>query len=199
MMRCTWLGGLRVIVLDSTVPGEGFGGVTGEQLEWLAEVLATPALEGSILALHHPPVPCVQDMAITVELRDQQQLAPVLAGSDIRAIIGAHLHSTFASFEGIPVSVAAATCYTQDLFRPERGTRGRDAAQAISLIGLYEHAVVHTVLPIDRGPGVGRESRWRDDGRVAGRGGAGDPAARDQIMNGTIAILAMIASAKSAA
>lgn len=153
-----WIGGLRIVVLDSTVPGEGHGELTDDQLAWLSAELAAPAAEGTTLALHHPPVPCVQDLAVTVELRDQHRLATALKGSDVRAIIGGHLHySTFATFAGIPVSVAAATCYTQDLFMPGRGTRGRDAAQAINLIGLYEHTVLHTIMPIHSGLGVGRE------------------------------------------
>ncbi|MEN0070660.1 MAG: metallophosphoesterase, partial [Propionicimonas sp.] len=51
------LDGLRLIVLDSSVPGHHWGLLTDAQLEWLADVLATPAPRGSILALHHPPVP----------------------------------------------------------------------------------------------------------------------------------------------
>ncbi|WP_022871693.1 phosphodiesterase [Nesterenkonia alba] len=155
--RVIMLGGLRIIVLDSTVPGHAHGELEDRQLAWLREVLAEPAPEGSILAMHHPPVPCVQDLAVTVELRDQSRLAPVLAGTDVRAILAGHLHySTSATFAGIPVSVAAATCYTQDLFTPGRGTRGRDAAQALHLVHVYEHTVMHSVAPLPGGVTVGK-------------------------------------------
>nr|WP_044494363.1 phosphodiesterase [Nesterenkonia massiliensis] len=155
--RVVMIGGLRIVVLDSTVPGYAHGEITDEQLQWLTQVLAEPSPEGTILALHHPPVPCVQDLAITVELRDQQRLATVLRGSDVRAILGGHLHySTSATFAGIPVSVAAATCYTQDLFTPGRGTRGRDAAQAVHLVHVYDHTIMHSVAPVAGGVTVGR-------------------------------------------
>ena len=155
--RVVMLGGLRIVVLDSTVPGEHHGELAGEQLRWLEEVLSAPAPEGTILAMHHPPVPCVQDLAITVELRDQSRFAEVLRGSDVRSIIAGHLHySTAATFAGIPVSVAAATCYTQDLLTPGRGTRGRDAAQGLNLVHLYDHTVMHTVVPLAGGITVGR-------------------------------------------
>jgi Icc protein len=151
--RVVMLGGLRIIVLDSTVPGEGYGQITRAQLEWLADVLSAPAPEGSILALHHPPVPCVQIAAMAVELRDQASLADVLRGSDVRAILGGHLHySTTATFAGIPVSVASATCYTQDLQKPDLGTRGRDASQAFNLVHVYGATILHSVVP--KGGGV---------------------------------------------
>lgn len=155
--RVITLGGLRIVVLDSTVPGEHYGELTQDQLLWLETVLSESAPEGTILAMHHPPVPCVQDLAVTVELRDQPAFAEVLRGSDVRSIIAGHLHySTSATFAGIPVSVAAATCYTQDLFTPGRGTRGRDSAQGLNLVHIYDHAVMHTVVPLAGGITVGR-------------------------------------------
>ncbi|MRG60059.1 phosphodiesterase [Agromyces sp. CFH 90414] len=147
--RVTDVHGLRVITLDTTVPGHHHGEVTGEQLDWLAEELATDAPYGSILALHHPPVPSVLDLAASVELRDQASLAEVIAGSDIRSILGGHLHySTTATFAGIPVSVASATCYTQDLNVPVGGTRGRDGARAFNLVHVYPSTVLHSVVPL---------------------------------------------------
>lgn len=141
--------GLRVIALDSTVPGHHFGEVTGHQLDWLAEELSTSAPHGTILAMHHPPLPSVLDLAVAVELRDQAGLAEVLEGSDVRSIIAGHLHySSTGTFAGIPVSVASATCYTQDLNVPVGGTRGRDGARAFNLVHVYESTVLHSVVPL---------------------------------------------------
>ncbi|MFF1878432.1 phosphodiesterase [Leifsonia sp. NPDC058230] len=148
--------GLRVIALDSTVPGAHHGEVTSAQLDWLAAELSTPAPHGTILAMHHPPVPSVLDLAVAVELRDQWALSEVLEGSDVRSIIAGHLHySTNATFAGIPVSVASATCYTQDLNVPVGGTRGRDGAQAFNLVHVYGTTVLHSVVPIGTYPTVG--------------------------------------------
>lgn len=144
------LDGLRIVTLDSTVPGHHHGELREEQLSWLAEVLATPAPLGTILAMHHPPVPSVLPLAASVELRDQRRLAAVLRGTDVRAIIAGHLHySTFATFAGIPVSVASSTCYAQDLTVPSGGTRPQDGAQAFNLVHLYDDTVVHSVVPVD--------------------------------------------------
>ncbi|WP_349904124.1 phosphodiesterase [Parafrigoribacterium humi] len=141
--------GLRVITLDSSVPGEHYGEVTDAQLDWLAEELSVPAPHGTILAMHHPPLPSVLDLAVAVELREQAGLAEVLEGSDIRSIIAGHLHySSMGTFAGIPVSVASATCYTQDLNVPVGGTRGRDGARAFNLVHVYRGTVLHSVVPV---------------------------------------------------
>lgn len=49
--------GLRIIALDSTVPGYHHGDLEPAQLDWLRNQLATPAPHGTLLALHHPPLP----------------------------------------------------------------------------------------------------------------------------------------------
>jgi 3',5'-cyclic-AMP phosphodiesterase len=141
--------GLRVITLDSTVPGFHHGELSDSQLDWLRGELAVSAPHGTILALHHPPVPSVQDLSVLVELRDQSRLAAALEDTDVRTILAGHLHySTTAMFAGIPVSVASATCYTQDLNVPVGGTRGRDGAQAYNLVHVYDETIVHSVVPI---------------------------------------------------
>jgi 3',5'-cyclic AMP phosphodiesterase CpdA len=116
----------------------------------VAGVLATPAPLGTILAMHHPPVPSVLPLAGSVELRDQARLARVLGGTDVRTIIAGHLHySTFATFAGIPVSVASSTCYAQDLTVPVGGTRPQDGAQAFNMVHVYDATVVHSVVPVE--------------------------------------------------
>jgi 3',5'-cyclic-AMP phosphodiesterase len=154
--RVFLVNGLRIVALDTSVPGQHYGEVTDAQLAWLARVLDVPAPFGTILAMHHPPLPTVADLAVAVELVEQHRLADVLAGTDVRAILAGHMHySSFGTFAGIPVSVASSTCYTQDLAFEQAGTRGRDAAQAFSLVHVYPETVMHSVVPIESGPTAG--------------------------------------------
>ena len=143
--------GLRVVSLDSTVPGWHHGELSAAQLDWLADVLAAPAPHGTVLALHHPPIPVpMMRLAEIIELKDQQQLAEVLAGSDVRAIIGGHFHfSSYSTFAGIPVSVASATCYTSELAPDDRLLSAVDAHQTFTMVHVYADRVVHSVVPID--------------------------------------------------
>jgi 3',5'-cyclic AMP phosphodiesterase CpdA len=143
------LGGLRLIVLDTTVPGWHHGDLDDAQLAWLGEVLATPAPLGTILAMHHPPLPSHIPLFDILELRDQSRLAGVVAGTDVRAILAGHLHySTSGTFAGIPVSVAAATCYTMDLARPAAEVNGMDAGQSFHLVHVYDDTITHAVVPV---------------------------------------------------
>ncbi|TFD65666.1 phosphodiesterase [Cryobacterium ruanii] len=151
--QCYDLNGLRLITLDTSVPGHHHGAVSDQQLRWLADELRVPAPDGTILAMHHPPIPSVLDLATAVELRDQNRLADVLRGTDVRSIIAGHLHySSMAMFAGIPVSVSSATCYTQDLNVPVGGTLGRDGARAFNLVHVYPGTVLHSVVPLGHYP-----------------------------------------------
>lgn len=153
--RVYQVGGLRIIALDSTVPGYHHGELTDAQLDWLRDELATPADEGTILALHHPPLPSPIEIFSILELQQQHRLAEVLRGSDVRAILAGHLHySTTGMFAGIPVSVASATCYTIDNSGGLGSLVGVDAGQSFNLVHIYEDQVVHTVVPVGDSPQV---------------------------------------------
>lgn len=142
------VGGLRVLWLDTTVPGADHGEVADASLGWLAEQLSQPAEEGTILGLHHTPLPVVQDLAASWELIGQRRLAALLASTDVRAIVGGHFHqSAFGTFAGIPVHAATSLAYTQDL-ATGRGMRGQDGAQAWHLISVHADTITSTVAPI---------------------------------------------------
>jgi Icc protein len=144
------IGGLRIISLDTTVPGFHHGELTDEQLDWLRDVLATPAPHGTLIAVHHPPIPTPLLWAMEMlELHAQDRFAEVISGTDVRSILGGHLHyTTHSVFAGVPVSVAAATCYTMDLADGRKLLSGVDANQAFNIVSTYEDRVVHTVIPL---------------------------------------------------
>lgn len=148
--------GLRIVSLDTSVPGYHHGELTNDQLTWLADVLSTPAPHGTLLALHHPPIPVpMLRAAEIIELADQQHLADVLAGTDVRAILGGHFHfSTYSTFAGVPVSVASASCYTSDPAPVARFVSGVDGHQAVTMMHLYADRVVHTIVPLAQAPEV---------------------------------------------
>ncbi|MBH0053786.1 phosphodiesterase [Salinibacterium sp. SWN139] len=148
--RVYMIDGLRIISFDTTVPGYHHGEIGDEQLEWLRNELATPAPHGTLLAVHHPPIPTPMLEAMgMLELQGQDRLAEVLQGSDVRAILGGHLHySTHSTFAGIPVSVASATCYTLDLSAHERLLSGVDYGQSVNVVHVYEKQTVHSIIPV---------------------------------------------------
>jgi 3',5'-cyclic AMP phosphodiesterase CpdA len=105
-----WFGGLRVIVLDSSTPGSHTGAIGPEQLAWLRAELATPAPEGTLLAVHHPPT-MLPEPSLHY-LSNSDQLREVLAGTDVCAILSGHTHSTIiTTVAGIPCVAVPGTAF----------------------------------------------------------------------------------------
>jgi Icc protein len=150
------VGGLRVVALDTSVPEYHHGELLPSQLDWLRDLLATPAEHGTVLAMHHPPIPVpTLEPAAIIELVDQHLLAEAITGSDVRGILGGHFHySSHSMFAGVPVSVASASCYTTDPAPVDRLVSGVDGHQAFNLVHVYHDRLVHTVIPIPEAPEV---------------------------------------------
>jgi len=67
-----------------------------------------------------------------------------------------HLHySTSAMFAGIPVSVAAATSYNQDLNVAVGGGRGHDGGQSFNFVHVFDETIVHSVATVASSTTVG--------------------------------------------
>lgn len=147
-----WRAGLRVVALDSSVPGEDFGVLDPETLSYLAAELATPAQHSTVVVLHHPPLSSPIEPMAAIALRNAADLRDVLAGSDVRFVLAGHNHHPSAgALGGVPVWVSPATAYRADVsstavFRAVPGS-------AISRIDLTDHGDAATVVPI--GPADG--------------------------------------------
>lgn len=147
------LDGLRLIALDTSVPGWHHGDLDRAQLDWLAGILAEPAPHGTLLAMHHPPVPSHLPLFDILELQHQDELAAVIRDTDVRGILAGHLHySAHGMFAGVPVSVSSATCYTMNVARPAADVNGMDAAQAFQLVHVHPETITHTVVPVTDAP-----------------------------------------------
>ncbi|GAA1126884.1 3',5'-cyclic adenosine monophosphate phosphodiesterase CpdA [Microbacterium natoriense] len=143
------LDGLRLIALDTSVPGWHHGDLDRAQLDWLADLLSEPAPHGTLLAMHHPPLPSHLPLFDILELRHQDELAEIVRGSDVRGILAGHLHySSHGMFAGVPVSVASATCYTMNVALPAAEVNGMDAAQAFQLVHVHPDTITHAVVPV---------------------------------------------------
>src|SRR5215212_4593279 len=101
--------GLRVIVLDSTIPGEAGGALGTAQLAWLESEVQRPAPRGSLIVLHHPcrlagpvhhyPAFILREAAALEALvaRHHERVVGVLAGHTHQANsapFGGTLHAT---------------------------------------------------------------------------------------------------------
>ncbi|MFC4128762.1 metallophosphoesterase [Nocardia rhizosphaerae] len=123
--RCVEVAGLRIVVLDSTTPLRHEGRLELEQLAWLTDQLRTPAPRGTLLVLHHPPIPSPVATADFLKLEDADRLAEVIEGTDVRMVLCGHNHLTAtAAIAGIPVWVGPAMSYRIDPMAPAGRHRG---------------------------------------------------------------------------
>jgi Icc protein len=147
------VGGLRVVTLDSLVPGAVQGLISSAQLDALADLLAEPAPAGTILAFHHPPlhVPTRSDLK-SVGLQNRDDLAAVVTGTDVIAILTGHFHVQLAGqFAGIPTWVTPGVVTRGDLTARKRLIRAVKGASAtvVDVGGPYSPAfhVLHARQP----------------------------------------------------
>ena len=142
------LGAVRVIGLDSTAADGHHGELTDAQLDRLAHELRHTPPDGTILALHHPPIASPAGALHDLQLRDPDRLAAVIRGSDIRAILCGHDHHVSSSmFAGIPVWIAPSMAYTVDALGAEDRLRGTSDG-GITIIEIHDDTVITTAVPV---------------------------------------------------
>ncbi len=127
------VGGYRFVTLDSLVPGKVYGRIGAAQLDWLREVLRTPAEHGTVLAFHHPPISLGLSVTQPVfGLLDAEELAAAIRGSDVRVVLTGHYHlQLFGMLGPVPVWVTPGVVNRIDLTTPygtERAVRGASAS-----------------------------------------------------------------------
>jgi Icc protein len=142
------VGDLRILVLDSTVPGHPYGALRPEQLDRLRAELAEPAPAGTVLALHHPPLPSAAPLASAIRLLRRDDLAAAIAGTDVRLVLAGHTHVVSAgALGGVPVWTGGPLATTLDALAPGAALRGV-ATPSVSRVDLFPGGLITTSVPI---------------------------------------------------
>lgn len=122
------VGGVRILTLDSAVPGAGYGLVPDEDLGWLRQTLEHDPQRASVVVVHHPPTPAWGPLLQALELQNAEALREVCAAGGVGTVLSGHYHHPLATVEdGIPIVVAPGVANTSDpCARPghERATVG---------------------------------------------------------------------------
>ena len=122
--RVVTVGELRLVLLDSST-----GALDPDQLTWLAGELTEPFGMGTVVALHHAPIPSPLPTLSKIGLRDPRLLADALHGSDTRLILAGHYHHPMNGlFHGLPVAVGPSLAYHQIMNAGPATVSGHDFA-----------------------------------------------------------------------
>ncbi|PWH07692.1 phosphohydrolase [Brachybacterium endophyticum] len=156
--------GGRVVVLDSSVPRAGYGHLEPEQLAWLREVMSIPAAgaeagdggAGTVLAIHHPPLVAATPLLRGLDLDGLDELAEILRGSDVRAVLSGHYHHVMrGSIGSVPVLVGPGITNIVDPLAVG-GTERADARSGAQIV------------EIDEGSGADSVRAWSTEWTSAG-------------------------------
>jgi Icc protein len=110
------LGALRLVVLDTTRPGEDPGALDAGRLGWLDAELAAPPQLPTLVAMHHPPLvigaPAWDEIGLPAA--DRRALGEVVARHrQVRRLVAGHVHRPITGeLAGRPV-LAVPSTYVQ--------------------------------------------------------------------------------------
>jgi Icc protein len=105
---------VRIVCLDTVIPGVPYGKLCEERLAWLEAQLAAEPSKPTIVACHHPPMDVGLTFSSMVGLSDGgPALATILAKNpQVQRVICGHVHRTVtAMFGQRMVWASPATCY----------------------------------------------------------------------------------------
>jgi Icc protein len=111
------IGGLDLVLLDSSVPGRPHGMLDTASLQWLDAILASSPHRPAWLFLHHPPFKTGIGHMDRQNLLNAGELAPVVSRHPrVRLIAAGHVHrATLAMFAGVPATICPASNHAVDL------------------------------------------------------------------------------------
>jgi 3',5'-cyclic AMP phosphodiesterase CpdA len=84
---------VRIVALDTTVPGAHHGNVDPDGLAWLDSALRATRGAPAIVMMHHPPVACGIPYLDKYMCREPQRIAEVIARFDnVERVLCGHVH-----------------------------------------------------------------------------------------------------------
>jgi Icc protein len=99
---------VRIVALDTLIPGQGGGELCEERLAWLERTLAAQPDKPTLVVMHHPPFATLIGHMDSQGLRDSDGLAKVIARhAQVERVLCGHIHRPIqARFGG----TLASTC-----------------------------------------------------------------------------------------
>jgi 3',5'-cyclic-AMP phosphodiesterase len=147
-------GPLRLVVLDTTRPGEDRGALDEERLSWLDAELGAAPEAPTMLAMHHPPLvtglPSLDGIGLPAE--DRRALAEVVERHrQVRRLVAGHMHRAITGVLAGCAVLAVPSTYMQarlDFLAQDLHTVPEPAGFAVH--ALLDGEVISHVQQVDR-------------------------------------------------
>jgi len=116
------VGGLDIILLDSSVAGKPHGDLEADTLGWLDATLAASPQRPALLFLHHPPFRTgIEHMDVQNLFNAQDLAALVRSHPRVQLVAAGHVHrATLTQFAGVPATICPAPNHAVALDLGER-------------------------------------------------------------------------------
>jgi 3',5'-cyclic AMP phosphodiesterase CpdA len=89
---------LRIVMLDTVIPGEGGGRLCAERLDWLDRTLAAAPSRPTLVAMHHPPFTTFIEHMDAIGLDGADAFRGVIARHpQVERVICGHVHRVITS------------------------------------------------------------------------------------------------------
>jgi 3',5'-cyclic AMP phosphodiesterase CpdA len=99
---------LRIVALDTVIPGEGGGRLCAARLEWLERALAAAPSRPTLVMMHHPPFPTFIGHMDAMGLEDPRAFRDVIARHPhVERVVCGHLHR---AIQARVAQALASTC-----------------------------------------------------------------------------------------
>lgn len=152
------LGPLRLVALDTTIPGADAGELDQERLGWLEATLAAEPSAPTVVAMHHPPfvggLPAWD--AIVLPPADRRRLGELLGRHpQVLRIVAGHVHRTITAEVGGRPALSVPSTYVQGLL--DFGATElalSDDPPGFAVHALLDGDLVSHVQPVPTGYGV---------------------------------------------
>lgn len=108
---------VRLVMLDTLVPGHGHGELRDEQLTWLDRTLAAAPSKPTLIGMHHPPFICGIAHMDGINLRNAEAFTAVIARhAQVKRIICGHHHRPiFTGLAQAIVSISPSVAHQVEL------------------------------------------------------------------------------------
>lgn len=135
--KCFQAGGWNFVLLNSMLVGQVQGELSPETLVVLEQQLQQFAVQPTLIALHHPPLPIGSEWMDRIGLQNSQALFEVVdRHPQVKLVIFGHIHQEFDQWRnGVRYLGTPSTCVQ---FRPQRDRLEIDAqGSGFRLVSLY--------------------------------------------------------------
>jgi hypothetical protein len=142
---------VRLVMLDTVVPGAGHGALCAERLDWLERTLAARPEAPTLIGMHHPPFACGIAHMDAIALRDPAAFRTVIARHrQVRRIVCGHHHRpVVAAVAQAIASIAPSVAHQVELDLTENGPAAFVMEPSAFELHLWDEAsgfVSHTVM-----------------------------------------------------